>query len=156
MEGISFFTAKLVICAYQRNLKINIVLVQYCFIIEIITFTYYNYLLMILQCVEKMSRTNCPICLEDIHTSRIPSHIPSCGHLIHRTCFNSFIHRGHYACPVCQTSMMPMESVNPFYIGLKPHLPKPVYFIVLAYFGRWNRINSDAGWISKLFRYYFV
>lgn len=59
-----------------------------------------------------MSRTNCPICLEDIHTSRIPSHIPSCGHLIHRTCFNSFIHRGHYACPVCQTSMMPMESVH--------------------------------------------
>lgn len=62
------------------------------------------------RCVEKMSRTNCPICLEDIHTSRIPSHIPSCGHLIHRTCFNSFIHRGHYACPVCQRSMMPMES----------------------------------------------
>ena len=61
--------------------------------------------------MEKMSRTNCPICMEDIHTSRIPSHIPSCGHLIHRTCFDELIRGGHYACPVCQTSMLNMESV---------------------------------------------
>ncbi|XP_065571835.1 RING finger and CHY zinc finger domain-containing protein 1-like [Artemia franciscana] len=63
------------------------------------------------QCIENMSRGNCPICMEDIHTSRIPSHIPSCGHLIHRTCFDALVRGGHYACPVCQKSMLNMESV---------------------------------------------
>ncbi|KAK2722419.1 hypothetical protein QYM36_002829 [Artemia franciscana] len=62
------------------------------------------------QCIENMSRGNCPICMEDIHTSRIPSHIPSCGHLIHRTCFDALVRGGHYACPVCQKSMLNMES----------------------------------------------
>ncbi|CAK9797641.1 RING finger and CHY zinc finger domain-containing protein 1 [Anthophora quadrimaculata] len=34
-------------------------------------------------CVENVSHDNCPLCLEDIHTSRIPCHIPNCGHLLH-------------------------------------------------------------------------
>jgi len=62
------------------------------------------------RCVEKMSRTNCPICMEDIHTSRIPSHIPPCGHLIHKTCYTALFRGGHYACPICQVSMVNMES----------------------------------------------
>ncbi|CAG0882425.1 unnamed protein product [Darwinula stevensoni] len=63
------------------------------------------------KCVERVSRTNCPVCLEDIHTSRIPSHIPPCGHLIHRTCFGDMLKSGLYACPVCNTSMINMEKV---------------------------------------------
>ena len=63
------------------------------------------------RCVEKMSRTNCPICMEDIHTSTIPAHIPACGHPIHLTCFEELARNGHYACPVCQTSMVNMELV---------------------------------------------
>lgn len=35
------------------------------------------------QCIEKSSHSNCPVCLEDLHTSRIAAHIPPCGHLIH-------------------------------------------------------------------------
>ena len=55
---------------------------------------------------------------EDIHTSRIPSQIPPCNHLIHKvrllegttwkdanltfqTCFDDMLKSGHYACPVC-------------------------------------------------------
>lgn len=86
------------------------------------------------RCVENVSRSNCPVCLEDIHTSRIPCHIPGnffyfinkngranffigisiisdCGHLLHRTCFEELLSSGHYACPTCQTSMMDMKQL---------------------------------------------
>ncbi|KAH9641497.1 hypothetical protein HF086_017833 [Spodoptera exigua] len=62
-------------------------------------------------CVENVSRSNCPVCLEDIHTSRIPCHIPDCGHLLHRPCFEQLLHSGHYACPTCQTSMIDMTNL---------------------------------------------
>lgn len=67
--------------------------------------------LLSFQCVENVSRSNCPVCLEDIHTSRIPCHIPDCGHLIHRTCFEELLSSGHYACPTCQTSMIDMKKL---------------------------------------------
>lgn len=41
--------------------------------------------------MENVSRSNCPVCLDDIHTSRIPCHIPDCGHLLHRTCFEELV-----------------------------------------------------------------
>lgn len=43
------------------------------------------------QCVENISRSNCPVCLGDIHTSRYPCHIPDCGHLLHKTCFDQLV-----------------------------------------------------------------
>lgn len=61
--------------------------------------------------MENVSRANCPVCLEDIHTSRIPCHIPDCGHLLHRACFEQLLHAGHYACPTCQTSLMDMTKL---------------------------------------------
>ena len=64
-----------------------------------------------LQCVENVSHANCPVCLEDIHTSRIPCHIPNCGHLLHRTCFEDLLHSGHYACPTCQVSLLDMTDL---------------------------------------------
>lgn len=63
------------------------------------------------QCVENVSHANCPVCLEDIHTSRIPCHIPNCGHLLHRTCFEELLHSGHYACPTCQVSLLDMTDL---------------------------------------------
>lgn len=36
------------------------------------------------QCVENVSRQNCPVCMEDIHTSRIGAHVLPCGHLLHK------------------------------------------------------------------------
>ncbi|XP_059476883.1 RING finger and CHY zinc finger domain-containing protein 1 [Neocloeon triangulifer] len=63
------------------------------------------------KCVENVSRANCPVCLEDIHTSRIPCHIPECGHLVHRTCFKDLFQSGLYACPTCQQSMVDMTEL---------------------------------------------
>ncbi|XP_015764213.1 PREDICTED: RING finger and CHY zinc finger domain-containing protein 1-like [Acropora digitifera] len=61
-----------------------------------------------LKFVEKSSHTDCPICFEDIHTSRIPSHVPPCGHLLHSTCFSKYLETGGYACPICNRSMVDM------------------------------------------------
>lgn len=63
------------------------------------------------RCVENVSRSNCAVCLEDIHTSRIPCHIPECGHLLHRTCFEQLLCSGYYACPTCQQSMLDMKQL---------------------------------------------
>lgn len=63
------------------------------------------------RCVENVSRSNCAVCLEDIHTSRIPCHIPGCGHLLHRTCFEQLLVSGYYACPTCQQSMLDMKQL---------------------------------------------
>ena len=40
--------------------------------------------LTIFQCIEKVTRADCPICLEDLHTSVKAIHVPKCTHLIHR------------------------------------------------------------------------
>ncbi|XP_012525501.1 RING finger and CHY zinc finger domain-containing protein 1 [Monomorium pharaonis] len=62
-------------------------------------------------CIENVSHSNCPVCLEDIHTSRIPCHIPDCGHLLHRMCFEELLNSGHYACPSCQVSLLDMTDL---------------------------------------------
>ncbi|KAK2178840.1 hypothetical protein NP493_527g04011 [Ridgeia piscesae] len=63
------------------------------------------------KCVEKASRANCPVCMEDLHTSRIPSHVPSCGHLLHRSCYEELLKSGNYTCPLCNVSLVEMDGV---------------------------------------------
>lgn len=63
------------------------------------------------RCVENISRSNCPVCLGAIHTSRIPCHIPDCGHLLHKMCFDQLLASGHYVCPTCQTSLLDMTKM---------------------------------------------
>ncbi|KAL5282066.1 RCHY1 family protein [Megaselia abdita] len=63
------------------------------------------------RCVENISRSNCPVCLGAIHTSRIPCHIPDCGHLLHKMCFDQLLASGHYVCPTCQTSIIDMSKM---------------------------------------------
>ena len=77
------------------------------------------------KCVEKVSRSNCPVCQEDIHTSRIPSQIPPCNHLIHKTCFDEMLSNGHYACPLCGGSMMDMTDVWKIYDKEISETPMP-------------------------------
>ncbi|KAJ8678264.1 hypothetical protein QAD02_014051 [Eretmocerus hayati] len=79
------------------------------------------------QCVENVSHANCPVCLEDIHTSHIPCHIPNCGHLLHSTCFKDLLHSGHYACPTCQVSLLDMSDLWRFLdseVSLTPMPPE--------------------------------
>jgi len=83
------------------------------------------------KCVEKVSRSNCPVCQEDIHTSRIPSQIPPCNHLIHKTCFDEMLSNGHYACPLCGVSMMDMTDVWKIYDKEISETPMPEEYLDL-------------------------
>ncbi|XP_063907824.1 RING finger and CHY zinc finger domain-containing protein 1-like [Zophobas morio] len=56
------------------------------------------------KCVENRSHTDCPICMEDMHSSRSNLHIPKCGHLLHETCFQNMDKAGHKLCPICKDS----------------------------------------------------
>ncbi|KTF81997.1 hypothetical protein cypCar_00023212 [Cyprinus carpio] len=57
------------------------------------------------KCVENVSRQNCPVCMEDIHTSRIGAHVLPCGHLLHKTCFEDMFKTG--ICEVEQDNIPP-------------------------------------------------
>ncbi|XP_077160852.1 RING finger and CHY zinc finger domain-containing protein 1 [Paroedura picta] len=59
------------------------------------------------KCIENVSRQDCPICLEDIHTSRVGAHVLPCGHLLHRTCYEDMLKEG-YRCPLCMHSALDM------------------------------------------------
>ncbi|XP_078532170.1 RING finger and CHY zinc finger domain-containing protein 1 [Lissotriton helveticus] len=61
------------------------------------------------KCIENVSRQNCPICMEDIHTSRVRAHVLPCGHLLHRTCYEEML-KGGYRCPLCMHSALDMTS----------------------------------------------
>lgn len=62
------------------------------------------------KCVENVSRQNCPVCMEDIHTSRDGAHVLPCGHLLHRTCFYQMVRTSAYRCPLCMHSAWDMED----------------------------------------------
>ncbi|XP_058632577.1 RING finger and CHY zinc finger domain-containing protein 1 isoform X4 [Onychostoma macrolepis] len=62
------------------------------------------------ECVENVSRQNCPVCMEDIHTSRIGAHVLPCGHLLHKTCFEDMFRTGAYRCPLCMHSAFNMKE----------------------------------------------
>jgi len=63
------------------------------------------------KCIEKSSSANCPVCFESIHSSRVQTHIPKCGHLIHSPCFTEMMKKGLYSCPTCGRAMGDMSSV---------------------------------------------
>ncbi|CAH1995406.1 unnamed protein product [Acanthoscelides obtectus] len=77
------------------------------------------------KCVENVSRSNCPVCLEDIHTSRVICHVPPCGHLLHRPCFERMLKFGLYACPICQTSLVNMERLWKYWDEEVENTPMP-------------------------------
>ncbi|XP_014769475.1 RING finger and CHY zinc finger domain-containing protein 1 isoform X3 [Octopus bimaculoides] len=63
------------------------------------------------ECLEKISHNECPVCLQNLHTSRKPSRIPKCRHMIHEECFKKLFQYGHFACPICGTSMTNMSQI---------------------------------------------
>ncbi|XP_048450212.1 RING finger and CHY zinc finger domain-containing protein 1 isoform X1 [Rhincodon typus] len=62
------------------------------------------------KCVENVSRQNCSVCMEDIHTSRIGAHVLTCGHLLHKTCYEMLFNKGAYRCPLCMQSAVDMTK----------------------------------------------
>lgn len=62
------------------------------------------------KCVENVSRQNCPVCMEDMHTSRVYAQVLPCGHLLHSTCYSDMLKKGSYRCPVCMQSAVDMTQ----------------------------------------------
>ncbi|XP_059099255.1 RING finger and CHY zinc finger domain-containing protein 1-like [Tigriopus californicus] len=80
------------------------------------------------RCIENLSRANCPICQEDIHTSREPSQIPPCNHLIHKSCFDQLVRSGHFFCPVCAHSLVDMRDMWKLYDQQIDETPLPAVY----------------------------
>ena len=93
----------------------------------------YNEGFLFLQCIENLSRSNCPICQEDIHTSREPSQIPPCNHLIHKSCFDQLVKSGHYFCPTCSRSLVDMREMWKFMDAEILETPLPAVYQVNIY-----------------------
>lgn len=62
-------------------------------------------------CVENVSRCACPVCQEDLHTSKEPCQIPPCHHLIHKSCFDQLIQNCHFYCPTCSKSLLNLQPL---------------------------------------------
>ncbi|KAF5272921.1 hypothetical protein FQR65_LT04850 [Abscondita terminalis] len=54
------------------------------------------------KCVEDCGNGDCPLCAEFLKTSRIELHVPKCGHLIHKSCYEQLINEQFDYCPVCK------------------------------------------------------
>ena len=62
------------------------------------------------KCIPNVSKSGCPVCMDDLHSSREGITVPSCGHLIHTKCLKGMTDRGLYRCPVCNVSLADMEQ----------------------------------------------
>lgn len=62
-------------------------------------------------CRADSARNACPLCYEDIFTSRIAAHIPPCGHMLHQTCYQDMCRKGYFSCPLCGKCMQNMRPL---------------------------------------------
>jgi RING finger/CHY zinc finger protein 1 len=58
---------------------------------------------------ESLKR-DCPVCMEDMFSSRIPIMMLKCGHGMHSHCYKSFLKAGRYNCPLCSKSLGDFSS----------------------------------------------
>ncbi|KAJ3647484.1 hypothetical protein Zmor_019361 [Zophobas morio] len=65
------------------------------------------------KCIENRSRTDCPVCLEYIHTSTIDLHFAECGHLVHQACFEELQKKRIYMCPICKAPWKAPKKTKP-------------------------------------------
>eukprot|EP01062_Namystynia_karyoxenos_P083218 TRINITY_DN952_c0_g1_i1.p1 TRINITY_DN952_c0_g1~~TRINITY_DN952_c0_g1_i1.p1 ORF type:complete len:515 (+),score=156.46 TRINITY_DN952_c0_g1_i1:81-1625(+) len=57
------------------------------------------------KCYTGGARRDCPVCLEDLHSSIRAIEMSDCGHFMHGNCKRSLIERGQLACPLCKKSI---------------------------------------------------
>ncbi|KAJ9466403.1 E3 ubiquitin-protein ligase MIEL1 [Diplonema papillatum] len=58
------------------------------------------------ECKNAM-RGDCPVCLEDLHSSLIPITGVRCGHFMHTHCLRNYRNEFHFACPLCKRTIFP-------------------------------------------------
>ncbi|KAK2960997.1 putative E3 ubiquitin-protein ligase SRFP1 [Blattamonas nauphoetae] len=64
------------------------------------------------QCLNNALKNPCPVCFEDLFTSRKQLSKALCGHYIHLSCMNLMIGSRNYRCPLCSTPLT--ESIAKF------------------------------------------
>lgn len=62
------------------------------------------------KCVEKVAHSNCPVCLDHLHTSTHGLSVLQCGHVTHKSCWMDLLKHGNYACPLCCHSTVDMTN----------------------------------------------
>ena len=60
-------------------------------------------------CIEGSLCNVCPICREDLFSSRRPVQYIPCGHLLHRDCFERCL-ESDFRCALCRRSMVDMTE----------------------------------------------
>lgn len=80
-------------------------------------------------CVENMSRRVCPVCLEDLHSSRKKVDIPSCSHMIHSECLVEMFQHGRMSCPTCNHSLVDMKNVWEHFDEAIANTPMPEIYL---------------------------
>jgi len=62
------------------------------------------------NCVENMMHQACPVCNEDLFTSRASIKILDCSHCLHAKCLGQMLQCNYYQCPICYKSMVDMSE----------------------------------------------
>jgi RING finger/CHY zinc finger protein 1 len=62
-------------------------------------------------CIKDKYKDNCPVCREDIFSSRVaPLELP-CGHVIHATCLRKLAHYD-FRCPICKKTVVDKDNIK--------------------------------------------
>jgi len=84
-------------------------------------------------CTNSGMKNNCPICFEDMFSSRKQSQrMPVCGHFIHSKCLNEYLRTaGVNRCPICSKDIVKEDEERIKYIdevlaSTRENLPKEV------------------------------
>jgi len=71
------------------------------------------------SCVEQSLQRNCPVCQEDMFSSRIGAQVLLCGHTMHSTCLQSFQEAGQYKCPTCNRTILSAHRAQTLWAQMK-------------------------------------
>jgi len=102
------------------------------------------------KCVGDKYKTNCPVCKEDLFSSRSPPMDLPCGHVIHDKCFRQLA-RFDYRCPLCKKSVIAQERMAPVWreieidIEMQP-MPQDLSKIVTIICNDCERRSVDRPW----------
>ena len=55
---------------------------------------------------KNIFKGNCPVCMEDIYTSRKSGTLLECGHSMHHSCYTKYLKKGNLTCPLCKKSII--------------------------------------------------
>lgn len=103
------------------------------------------------KCIEQALQRDCPVCSEPLFTSTTHYKVLSCGHSMHRQCYNAY-RQTAYTCPICKKSM---EDMSSHFAGLDLLLqayPMPPEFATW----RSDVLCQDCGEESRNIPYHFL